>query len=114
MDVSLKADPKKKYVAYGIFWGKSCGKFQRLHCVIDLNTTLNGFTILSESEIDIVGPSLDNYLLVEHGNGVQSLIHKAAYPFPEFYEDLVNSIDPQRVEQLFQNMRDMNLEPNYI
>jgi len=108
----LKPDyPTRIYLAYCISWGKNSERVQRLYSIYEPNDGLAGFDILSDQEITILDPSLDNYLLVAHGVDQQSLIHKAAYTSEAFFDALTNHDDYANVEKLRQNMRMMGLEP---
>lgn len=103
--------PTRRYLAFSIYLGKHDGIIQRLYSIYEPNDGLAGFDVVSDSEIDVIDPSLDNYILIPQGCDKQTIVHKAAYPSSDFYEELMNHDDLNNIETLFQNMRDMGLKP---
>lgn len=117
MVIALREKPERKYVVYGIYWGKADVKNQglseqRLHYVIEPDDGVDGFSPLAEDEIIVLDNSLDNYTLVKEAPGIgDMLVHNAALPVNDLFDYLSENGHPEKVKQLFQNMRDMGLEP---
>lgn len=111
MRILLKSDARKVYVAYGIYWSDVKGRLERYHNVIEPGDGLAGFDVLPESAVDIIDPSLDNYTLLRNDMGKDLLLHNAVYLTDGLFDALVSHDDPKNVERLFQNMRDMGLDP---
>lgn len=112
MLVSLKDSPDKQYVVYAVYWGTNFKTYQRYHYVIQPEEGVDGFSSLGEDEVNVDDNSLDNYTLVKQEPGIGDiLVHNAALPMEGLFDCLSENGHPEKVEQLFQNMRDMGLEP---
>lgn len=97
-----------------MYWTTSHEKFQRHHFFYDPNDGLGGFSVLLEDEVEIVDPAMDHYVIKKDDYGMDMFVHKAAYSSGEFFVNLVNHDTQDEVKQLFQNMRNMGLDPNLI
>jgi len=117
MIIALKEKPHKKYTVYGVYWGKADVlnkglSDQRLHYVVEPDEGVDGFSPLAEDEVEIEDSSLDNYTLIKQEPGIgDMLVHNAALPMDGLFDYLSENGHPEKVEQLFQNMRSMGLEP---
>lgn len=111
MKISLIAEPGKVYVVYGLYSALSKGKWRRHYRIIEPEDGLGGFSVLLEGEVKIVDPSLDHYVICEADYVQDVFVHTAAYQCDEFYYDLIDCGEPEKVEIVFQNMRDLGLEP---
>lgn len=113
MLIALKNNPKKRYMVYAIYWGTNFKTSrQRYHYVIEPDDGVGGFSPLGEDEVDVIDASLDAYVLVKEDPGIgDMLVHNAAFPMEGLFDYLSENGYPDKVDQLFQNMRSMGLEP---
>ena len=113
MKFALKSNPKRKFVVYGIYWATWHEKLQRYLLSFDDPESGGGLNVYAEGEVDVVDPSLDHYIMSKDNNGMDMFVHKAAYPSEEFFMELVDGGVREKVEIVFQNMRDLGLEPYF-
>jgi hypothetical protein len=119
MIITPKGTPNEKYVVYGIYWVKRNDGLLRIYAIVDGPDNMAGFEYFEEQEVDILDPSLDNYILVESFFEdddrfcKELFVHKAAFPSEDFYMALIGHDDPKNVETLFMNMRNLGLEPYF-
>ena len=59
---------------YGFYWAEYHGETQRFHLVIP-EKGYPGFLTLSETECELVDPSLTGFVLVKNARGDDSLLH---------------------------------------
>ena len=110
MKVTLKRDPKKSYVVYGVYWAIFNEKIQRHHFVIEHSDKLAGFSVLCEEEVDISDSSLSHYVMSKDDYDKDMFIHKAALSPQQLFLELVNHDNFESVTTLFNNMNELNLE----
>lgn len=110
MKIALKSDPEKIYVVYGVYWTTSREKFQRHHFIIEHEDELAGFSVVLESEVDIIDASLMHFVIDKDDYGMDMLIHKATVTPEYLFGELINHNDFDNIEILLSNMRKLNLE----
>lgn len=113
MIIRLKDHPHKHYVVYAIYWGTNFKIQQRYYYVVEPEDGVGGFSPLGEDEIIIVDNSLENYSLINENPGISDFfyIHNAAFPLGDLFDYLSENGYPEKVDQLFENMRKMGLNP---
>ena len=112
MKIRLRGGSRKTYIVYAVYWGFISKKFLKHHYVIEPEDGVGGFSPLGEDEIVVVDKSLDNYSLIKEEPGIgDMLVHNATLPIDNLFYYLSENGYPEKVEELFQNMRKMGLEP---
>ena len=111
MKIGLRSNPEKIYTVYGVYWAVNQGRRQQHYRVIEPDDAVGGFSVLLEEDVQIKDPSLDHYVVCEADHVEDIFVHIAAYPYDEFYYDLIDCGEYEKVEIVFENMRKLGLEP---